>query len=644
MTLDSARPIHASVGPVPARHLHLLSKDDKKSESLLFWQIIENSFDSVWVLSLPSYDLEYANQEVTERMLGYPIESFFRDRNFWLSVVFEDDRPIAVNTTRTCLREGAAQARYRMVRKDGRILWVLARLRLVKDVDGEPIRILGSSIDITPLVTVERRLEYNLERIHAILSSIDDIVFEITGECRFVEVWYKQPEFLYFPREEFIGKRFAEVFPAEFAARLEKEVERALESGEPVSMEYKDLKGADRWFSAQFRPIKQGQHQQIQSRLAVVISDITSRKKAEEALRKSEETLAAITALSPDIISIVSREARFQFVSAGVERVHGYKVEEVLGHDGFDFVHPDDRSALESVLRRIPKEPERTFIFEFRVRNRDGSYRWMEGLASDHNDNPAIRGIIVITRDISQRKGLEQDLRSALAARDEFLSVASHELKNPVSALYLQLQVLGKLVSRNPKLAQETQVRNVANRSLNACRRVNSLLENLLDVTRIRAGKLNLDLRPTDLAATIESVLGVMAEELARSGSTVSVSAPPTLIGKWDGDRIDQVVHNLVSNATKYGEGKPIEIEAWQDVPRGKAWLVVQDHGIGISDEIKEKLFHRFERGGVGHEISGLGLGLYIVRQILEAHGGKIWVESTLGKGSRFVVELPLNA
>ncbi|MGZ3459899.1 MAG: sensor histidine kinase, partial [Archangium sp.] len=170
--------------------------------------------------------------------------------------------------------------------------------------------------------------------------------------------------------------------------------------------------------------------------------------------------------------------------------------------------------------------------------------------------------------------------------------------------------------------------------------RLGALVDELLDAGRITAGRLKLEREEVDLATLARDAVGRMSEALARTGSEVKLVADAQVVGRWDRVRLEQVVGNLLSNAAKYGRGQPVEVrvEAGHD---GRARLVVKDHGIGIAPEDQARIFERFERAVNGRQFHGLGLGLWISREIVESHGGHIQVQSAPGEGSTFTVELP---
>lgn len=231
-------------------------------------------------------------------------------------------------------------------------------------------------------------------------------------------------------------------------------------------------------------------------------------------------------------------------------------------------------------------------------------------------------------------------LEKAVRVRDDFISVASHELRTPLTTLRLQLQSMISL-SEGARLGGGPPGR--LKQSLERCDRqvdrMIRLIEDMLDVSRIRAGKLALRPEEVDLAQLVRSVLDQWAGTIERSGSAIDLHAGEPVMGVWDRFRIEQVFINLLSNALKYGAGKPLAVRVEREGELAR--LSVQDHGPGIAPEDQARIFEPFERAVSVHSFGGLGLGLSIVRAIVRVHGGEIRVQSELGNGTTFTVELP---
>lgn len=237
---------------------------------------------------------------------------------------------------------------------------------------------------------------------------------------------------------------------------------------------------------------------------------------------------------------------------------------------------------------------------------------------------------------------LYRQAQLAISMRDEFLQVAAHELRTPMTSLRLHLQSLLRAANTpGPELSVE-KLRTRLETADRIAGKLGVLINQLLDVSRITAGSLHLMLEEVDLAAVVREVASRFEMQAAKAEASLRVAAGTPIVGLWDPSRLEQVVVNLLSNAIKYGAGRPVHIET--SATSHRATLKVSDEGIGIEPEALPRLFGRFERAKSGRHFGGVGLGLFITRQIVEALGGTVQVESTLGQGATFTVELPLRA
>lgn len=257
---------------------------------------------------------------------------------------------------------------------------------------------------------------------------------------------------------------------------------------------------------------------------------------------------------------------------------------------------------------------------------------------------------LAVAQDLARRAAmaienarLYEQARQAIRARDEFLSIASHELKTPLTPLQLQLHTLKEKVNefamqdKRPWLV--TRLQTIQRQS----ERLDHLVSELLDVSRIANDRLQLDLEEVDLAAVVREVVADFRSQggLERPRSDIRVEADGAIVGQWDRMRLEQILVNLLSNALKYGGGRPVTVAASRE--RDVAVLMIADRGIGIAAEDHERIFARFERAVSSRHYGGLGLGLYIVREVVQRMGGTIRVASKPGEGATFLVTLPLH-
>jgi PAS domain S-box-containing protein len=313
----------------------------------------------------------------------------------------------------------------------------------------------------------------------------------------------------------------------------------------------------------------------------------------------------------------------------------GYTAEEYIGHNIAEF-HADSET-LDDILRRLASG-ERICDYEARLRCKDGSVRFVQISSSVLFDE---KGKFVHTRcftkDVTEHKRLLTELQSALAARDEFLAASSHQLKTPLTALQLQAHALRLTVEPTTNERALALVRSMERQVL----RMALIIDEITEVSRIEAKGVALVPEEVDLAALARYVATTLDYEATEAKCAVVVKGEGPVTGRWDPVRLKLAVTHLVSNAIKYGAGKPIEVavEAQGDA----ALLRVRDSGPGIAPEVAGTIFHkRFERDkGSRQSLGGLGLGLWLVHQIVKAHEGKVAAESRPGEGSTFTVELP---
>ncbi|MBZ4371385.1 response regulator [Corallococcus sp. AS-1-6] len=241
-----------------------------------------------------------------------------------------------------------------------------------------------------------------------------------------------------------------------------------------------------------------------------------------------------------------------------------------------------------------------------------------------------------VRREVAALAAREAVLQEAVRARDEFLSVVSHELKTPLAGFRLQLDLIER------SLGSEERAR-LGERLLFTRRQVHRLatvVETLLDMSQLSSGPVHLDVEDADLSALVTEEVAQAREELGREGCEVRLRIAGPVRGRFDRGRLEQVVQGLLSNALKYGAGKPVEVRVEQAGPCAR--LTVVDHGMGVRPEDRERIWERFERAVSVRNFGGLGLGLWIARQVVEAHGGTVGVSETPGGGATFTVSLPL--
>ena len=242
---------------------------------------------------------------------------------------------------------------------------------------------------------------------------------------------------------------------------------------------------------------------------------------------------------------------------------------------------------------------------------------------------------------LKRLQSTQLELEQAVRMRDDFMSIVAHEVRTPLNGLILETQLRKMHLARDNAAAFTLdKMQAMVDRDERQIKSLIRLIEDMLDVSRIRTGKLSI--RPTrfDLSERVRNLLQNFAAQIEAAESSVTLVAEQPVVGNWDEFRIEQVISNLLTNALRYGAKSPITVKVYSE--RGEARVEVRDFGIGISEENQHRIFQQFERVTAKHAVAGLGLGLFISEQIVTAHGGTITVESRIGEGALFRVCLPL--
>ncbi|HEX6902262.1 MAG TPA: PAS domain S-box protein [Thermoanaerobaculia bacterium] len=454
-------------------------------------------------------------------------------------------------------------------------------------------------------------------------------------------------------REEALGKSPFDLFPALYAQTIYDNIRAVAETAGSLSTIETAPRpdGGEGYYLVHKFPVGEQA-----GRLLVggVAADITEMKRAEQALRQSEERFRLATEAVSGLISDWSLETGEVQRSQGLLGLLGYWPEEVSRDVEWWIrqVHPDDRERVERELRSAMADGSASFSTEYRVRHRDGRYIhvWDKGLIVRDAEGRPVR-VVGSTIDISARKQAQEEMekahreaQAANEAKDQFLATLSHELRTPLTpvlAVLSQLETAPDLAPHGGELAMIR--RNV---ELEA-----RLIDDLLDLTRITRGKLELHRREIDARRVVEHAVATTEKDFEDKGLRLDVRLAPEEHRVWaDAPRLTQVLWNLLSNAVKFtppGGAVSVRsrIEHGLFGPRELA-IEVQDTGIGIEPEVLSRVFDAFEQTGrrITRRFGGLGLGLAVSRAIVDLHGGRLTAASDgPGRGSTFTVRLPLG-
>ena len=554
-----------------------------------------------------------------------------------LAAVHPAYRPGVEEAVRRAAEEGRHYAaECRVVWPDGGERWIAATGRVVAGRDGRPRRMAGVTADVTGRKRAEDALRASEQRYRTLFASIDEgfclveVLFDGDGrpvDYRFLEA---NPAF-----ERHTGLRGA---VGRTARDLVPDLEghwfeiygRVAASGEPIRFVDEARPMGGRSFDVYAFRLGPPEQRQV----AILFTDVTERRRDEEARAR----LAAIVESSWDAIVGRSLDGTITSWNPGAEALYGYAAEEIVGQPVARLLPPGQEDELVDLTARLGRG-ERVPPFEtVRVR-KDGTPVEVEMTVSPVRDaagRPV--GAAAIARDVRERRAAERQ-------QEEFLEAVSHDLKNPLTSVRAQAQLLGRRAGGGAA-APEAVARSAAAIEA-ATRRLEAQIDELQDAARLRAGhRLELRSERTDLVALAEQAAAEAQAATTRHRVRVEATGPG-VVGWWDALRIRRVLDNLLSNALKYSDGGEVAVGVREE-RRGEdrcAVLAVRDDGVGIPAADLPHVFERYRRGSnVGQRTRGAGIGLAGVRRIVEQHGGTIAVESQEGRGSTFTVALPLGS
>lgn len=487
----------------------------------------------------------------------------------------------------------------------------------------------GLSIYYTDITDQKADQKY-LQHLASLTEHITDALISVNMDY-VIQSWNGAAETLYgWKAEEVVGKLLEDFIPAEYVTGDHEQFQQSIMTngywrGEVVQRR-KDGTVLTIFGSASVVKDKQGNV----IGLVAVNRDITEGKRMKQALQEHEQQL--------NIALATARLGAWQLdVATGVldcteicKANFGLSPETVFTYDALLMsILPEDRDQMRQAVEQA-LEQGTVYNAEYRVKWPDGSIHWIvasgRGIYGDSRD--AV-GMVGVTLDITERKTIEQ-------RKDDFISIASHELKTPITTIKGHTQLLKRRLEKQGLQEHVTSLVTIEEQ----VNKLTRLIRELMDVSKIQAGKLDYAAEEFDVDEFIQKTITTLQQVISSHTIRITGTAGQTLVG--DVDHLEQVLSNLISNAVKYSpQADSVDVIVASD--KSNVSIRVRDYGIGIPQEQHSKLFERFYRVSTDSYFPGLGMGLYITSEIVKRHGGEITVESEEGKGSTFIVSLPLT-
>jgi PAS domain S-box-containing protein len=595
----------------------------------------------------------YTSPQV-EQMLGYTPEEWQKNR-MWPKRLHPDDRERVLAADERFERGGETfSEEYRLIHRDGRIVWVREDAVVVRDEVGEPVYWQGVIFDITERKEAEealRRSEASLAEAQRI-AHLGSWEWDVrTGEV----LWSDEVYRIYgYEPKEFVPtlERLMESVHPDDRELLKEKIDAALYEGEPYDFNHRVVlpTGEERIVNRRADVVRGEEGEPLY--MVGTVQDITERKQAEERLRQAETRYRTLVERMPAVTYIqeIGSPDAAMYMSPRIETLTGYSPEDCRDPDlRWRMVHPDDRERMQAEDERTG-EPGEVFTTEYRVVHRDGRVVWVRNEAVMVEDESGSRYWQGFMLDITERKRAEEEMQKAREAAEEanraksaFLANMSHEIRTPMNGVIGMAELLLDTELSPEQREYAAMVRASGEKLL-------TIINDILDFSKIEAGRMDFETIDFDLRTAVEETVGLLAERTYAKGLELASSIEPDVPTALRGDpgRLSQVLTNLLGNAVKFTEeGEVVLRVGLVEETEGSAVVrfEVQDTGIGMTQEQRSRLFQSFSQADATttRRYGGTGLGLAISKQLVEMMGGEIDVESEPGKGSTFWFTVPFE-
>lgn len=616
-----------------------------------FTLVSQATNDTIWDWNLVSNTM-WRSDNFTA-MFGYHRNQDSESIDFWFKKIHPDDRKRVEQSVYGAINDHQQQwsAEYRFQKADGSYAIILDRGSILHDDFNTPYRMVGSIVDITRLIEAEKRVSTTESKFKKIFeANVIGMLFSDIESGRIEDANEVFLEMLGYSLVELKkhGMNWAKLTPPEFAEVSRKAIETIREKGscQPFEKQYIRKDGTRVWVLIGSALLEGDYHNDA----VTYVINITEQKEAERRrnelqrlVKKQQDEFYGIFKNAPALITIRrGNDLRYEFVNNAYREFDGKQ--DYIGRAYLE-VHPEIKGTrLADIDKHVLKTGETFIAKAFKVErlanNGQNIDCWFDFIFTPvYSDKGDIDGIAFFGFDVTDLVRGQQATRELMQKKDEFMSIASHELKTPMTSIKGSLQIALRLSEKNKPQTEIMQFVEKANRQTD---KLSVLVNDLLDVTKIQAGKVVLSYSKFSINELVNEC--VDETQNVSNGYKIVVNTAKDAEINADRNRVEQVISNLLSNAIKYSPGQS-EVIISTEIKKNKLRVAVKDFGIGIPADKKDLVFDRFFRvQESSHKFSGLGLGLYISAEIIKRHHGKIGVDSEENSGSEFWFEIPVDS
>jgi len=579
-----------------------------------------------------------ANQAAAD-LFGYEVDDLVKMN---VGNLITNIKPGAAERYKQYLEKGEETGEFDFIAKNGE-----HKIAIYKATRIKPDFNLSMLFDITERKQIEQALKESEEKFRLLFENmtsgfqLNELLFDENNnpvDFRFLDGNKLIYDFTGFTLDEVKGKTFKQLYPNNDFEIAKKYLNVGV-TGKPLDFEY---------FSKIFnKHIHTKVYSHKKGQFAMIYEDITDRKNAEQALKESEGKHSSMISNISDVIGIIGADGLMKYKSPNIEKWFGWKPQDLIGTDGWLTVHPDDLERIQKEFFTLLEKENAVTTVEYKYKCKDNSYKWIELTATNLVNNPIINGVLLNYHDISGRKEAEEiihqkndELKKHNADKDRFMQILAHDLKDPFNAL---LGFSNLLLKNIHKFDIET-IENQLKLMQQTAHKTYDLFKDLLLWSKAQSGKLTIEPKKIVLREICNKIICNLKHQADTKEISINCFEPEKTILEADLNMFKTILRNLISNAIKF-TNKNGQINIYTEKNHNNVTITISDNGVGIEKKNLLKLWdftQPISTSGTSNE-KGTGFGLLLCKEFVEKHGGKIWVESELGKGSDFKFTLPLS-
>ena len=615
------------------------NKIEKLNERYEF--VMKATNDLIWDWDFVNNTIE-RSENGFKKMTGYDYNEIEQTLEFWPKHMHPDDAiPLTENFNNALAKKDQFYWEYefRFLQKTGSYTYVIDRCYILRNEAGKAIRAIGATQNITQQKSIATELKNNEQLFRSMIQNISDIItlVDIDGIIRYESDSIKH--ILGYQADELIGKNIMELMHADDVEHVGKVFMECVQNegiAPMVQFRFKAKNGT--YVFLESIGNNQLNNSTVQS-IIVISRDITQRKKVEDAISESEIKFKSLVHNISDIISIIQPDGTIAYQSASIKQKMGYAENELNNKNIAELIHPEDYEQVMIEFKKLIEEGRNANTLEFRIKNKDGEYFYIEAQATNQLNNPTIKGIVINSRDVTERKKTEverkklvEELTKNNADLKQFTYIASHNLRAPLTNLMSLIKLIDTSTIGNERTLKLIEGFKVSTHKLN------DTLNDLKDILLIK-NNTNLPITSIHFETTLQLIITSIAHIIEQANATITYrfNEAPTVF--FNQAYVESIFLNLITNAIRYASSeRHAIIDMYTKVENEHTFLIIKDNGIGFDMALaKDKIFGLHQK--FHHYPESRGVGLYVIHSQITALGGNITVESIENIGTTFTIQ-----